>query len=160
MKVSTRARYALRAMMDLAMHNDAGPVLVKNIAGRQRISGHYLEQILISLKVAGLVSSVRGAGGGFSLSRHPSQIRLSEIMQVVEGTMAPVGCVDVPEKYPRSSFCAARDVWVEVKKAVDGVLESFTLQDIVDRQREREAQIVGQGNDVEDMITNLACEEQ
>jgi Rrf2 family cysteine metabolism transcriptional repressor len=159
MKVSTRARYALRAMMDLAMHNDGRPVLVKNIAERQKISGHYLEQILISLKVAGLVSSVRGAGGGFYLARQPSLIRLSEIMQVVEGTTAPVACVDVPDRYARSSFCAARDVWVEVKKAVDGVLESFTLEDIVNRQREREAFFAGQGKDGT-TVNNIACEEQ
>jgi Rrf2 family protein len=157
MKVSTRTRYAFRAMLDLAMHYDTGPVLVKHIAGRQQVSANYLEQILISLKVAALVRSVRGAGGGFTLARQPSEIRLSEIMQVMEGTTAPVGCVDDPDKYVRSSFCAVRSVWVEVKEAMNGVLESLTLQDLVGRQREKETIAATKGIG-EDIISTLACD--
>ena len=157
MKVSTRTRYAFRAMLDLAMHYNTGPVLVKHIAGRQQVSANYLEQILISLKVGGLVRSVRGAGGGFTLARQPSEIRLSEIMQVMEGTTAPVGCVDDPDKYLRSPFCAVHSVWVEVKKAVNGVLESLTLQDLVERQHEKETIAATQGIG-EDIISTLVCD--
>jgi Rrf2 family protein len=157
MKVSTRTRYAFRAMLDIAMHYDRGPVLVKHIAGRQQISANYLEQILILLKVAGLVRSVRGAGGGFTLALQPSEIRLSEIMQVMEGTTAPVGCVDDPDKYLRSPFCAVHSVWVEVKKAMNGVLESLTLQDLVEKQREKDVLAKMQGID-HDIIATLTCD--
>ena len=157
MKVSTRTRYAFRAMLDLAVHYDTRPVLVKHIAGRQQVSANYLEQILISLKVAGLVRSVRGAGGGFTLSRQPAEIRLSEIMQVMEGTTAPVGCVDDPDKYVRSPFCAVRSVWVELKEAMNGVLESLTLQDLINRQREKEELAAIKGIN-EDIISTLACD--
>ena len=157
MKVSTRTRYAFRAMIDIAMHYDKNPVLVKHIAARQQVSANYLEQILISLKVAGLVRSVRGAGGGFTLARQPSEIHLSEIMQVMEGSTAPVGCVDDPDKYLRAPFCAVRSVWVEVKKAMNGVLESLTLQDLVERQREKETLAAMQGIG-EDVISTLSCD--
>ena len=157
MKVSTRTRYAFRAMLDLAVHYDTRPVLVKHIAGRQQVSANYLEQILISLKVAGLVRSVRGSGGGFTLSRQPAEIRLSEIMQVMEGTTAPVGCVDDPDKYVRSPFCAVRSVWVELKEAMNGVLESLTLQDLINRQREKEELAAIKGIN-EDIISTLACD--
>ncbi len=138
MKISTRARYGTRAMLDLAQHYGEGPVLVKDIARRQQISRQYLEQLLISLKVAGMVWSNRGTRGGFILAKAPSQIKLIDIVQCMEGSIAPVGCVDDTETYSRAAFCAARDVWVEVKEAVSSILESITLQDLVERQRKKE----------------------
>ena len=139
MIISTRGRYATMAMLDLARHYGESPVLVKDIARRQEISERYLEHLLISLKVAGMVRSTRGTHGGFTLSRPPSQIRLSEIIQVMEGSMAPTECVDEPEAYPGAASCAVRDIWLEVKRAMGGVLESVTLQDLVERQAEKEA---------------------
>jgi Rrf2 family protein len=139
MKISTKGRYGMMAMLDLARHYGEGFILVKDIARRQRISEQYLEQLLILLKAAGMVRSTRGARGGFTLAKPPSQIRLSEIIQVMEGSMAPVECVDAPEAYPRVASCAVHDVWVEITTAMSSVLESITLQELVERQAKKEA---------------------
>jgi Rrf2 family protein len=139
MKISTKGRYATMAMLDLALRYGEGSILVKDIARRQRISEQYLEHLLISLKAAGMVRSTRGARGGFTLTKPPSQIRLSEIIQVMEGSMAPVECVDAPEAYPRAASCAVHDVWVEVTTAMSSVLQSITLQELVERQAKKEA---------------------
>ncbi len=136
MKISTRARYGTRAMLDLALHQNGEPVLVKDIAGRQQISRQYLEQLLLALKLAGLVRSVRGAGGGFVLARPPGQIRISEIVQVLEGPLCPVDCVDNPTFYSRSDRCATRDIWCRVKGAVLGVLEGITLDELAQQQQD------------------------
>lgn len=124
----------MRALVDLAAHYGEHPQLIKEIARRQGISQHYLEQIIIVLKSAGLVKSLRGAKGGIILAKAPSQIRLSEVMKVLEGSTAPVECVDDALVCSRSSYCVMRDIWIEMKGAVDGVLESKTLQEMVDRQ--------------------------
>lgn len=138
MKLSTKGRYATRAMLDLALHVGEGPILVRDIARRQEISERYLEQILTPLRVAGLVRVVRGARGGFTLARPPSEIRLSDIIQVMEGSTAPVECVDDPGVCSRSDSCTTRGVWAEVKTAIDKLLESTTLQDLVERQKVEE----------------------
>ena len=138
MKISTKGRYGARAMLDLALHYGEGPILAKDMARRQEISERYLEHLLLSLKVAGMVRSSRGARGGFTLARPPAQIRLSEIIRTMEGSVAPVACVDDPEAYSRVAFCAVHDVWVEVKEAVTRVLEPITLQDLAERQRRKQ----------------------
>jgi len=138
MKLSTKGRYGARAMLDLALHYGEGPVLLKDIAKRQQISERYLEHLIVSLKVGGLVNSMRGARGGFTLAKPPSQIRLSKIIQIVEGSIAPVECVDDPKICSRAGHCVTRDIWAEMKKAMYGVLESITLADLVQRQREKE----------------------
>jgi len=135
MKVSTKGRYAARAMLDLAQHFGEGPILVKDISRREEFSDRYLEQILTPLKVAGLVRVVRGARGGFSLARPPSEIKLLEIIQIVEGSTAPVDCVDDARVCSRSDLCVTREVWAEMKVAIDTVLESITLQDLLERQK-------------------------
>lgn len=137
MKLSTKGRYGTRAMLDLAFHYGDGPILLKDVARRQDVSERYLEHVVTPLKVAGLLTSVRGAGGGFTLAKPPSQIKLSEIIQAVEGSIAPVDCVDDPKLCPRADFCVTRDIWTELKEAMNGVLESTTLQDLVERQREK-----------------------
>jgi len=124
--------------VELALHYGEGPILLKDIAKRQQISGRYLEHLIVSLKVAGLVKSMRGARGGFSLAKPPSQIRLSEIIQIVEGSISIVECVDDPKLCSRADLCVTRDIWAEMKKAMNGVLESTTLQDLVERQREKQ----------------------
>lgn len=133
--MSTKGRYAARAMLDLAQHFGEGPILVKDISRREEFSDRYLEQILTPLKVAGLVRVVRGARGGFSLARPPSEIKLLEIIQIVEGSTAPVDCVDDVRVCSRSDFCVTREVWAEMKAAIDTVLESITLQDLLERQK-------------------------
>jgi Rrf2 family protein len=133
MKLSTKGRYATRAMLDLALRFGEGPILIKDISSRQDISDRYLEQILTPLKAGGLIRVVRGARGGFALAKPPSQIKLLEIIQMVEGSTAPVDCVDDHHICARSGDCVTRDVWMELKQAIDGVLESMSLQDLVDR---------------------------
>jgi len=141
MKLSTRTRYGVRALMDIAQHNDEGLVLLKDIAKRQGISKDYLEHILIPLKVAGLVRTSRGAQGGFVIAKPPTQIRLYEVVQVLERKVALVACVDDPEAYPYSDICAPHALWQEITEAISHVLKSTTLQDLMERQgKKRESE--------------------
>ena len=137
MKLSTRARYGTRALLDLALHQSEELVSLKDIAQRQRISLQYLEHLMTPLIAAGMVRSVRGPKGGVSLAKPPKQILLSEIIQRLEGSTAPVECVDNPKLCPRSELCVTRDIWDELKKAMNGVLESTTLQNLVERQESK-----------------------
>ena len=138
MKLSTKGRYGMRAMLDLAQHYDDGLVLVKDVARRQEISERYLEHLFLSLKTAGLVKSVRGAHGGFTLARAPDKIKLMDIISVSEGPLALVDCVVDASVCPRSSKCATRDLWRELQSAMGAVLSSQTLQDLIERQQIKE----------------------
>ncbi|MBW2310709.1 MAG: Rrf2 family transcriptional regulator [Deltaproteobacteria bacterium] len=140
MKLSTKGSYSLRAMLDLALNSGDVPVLIKDISFRQGISRGYLEQLFTSLRVAGLVRGIRGARGGFILSRPPAEIKLSEIIQATEGSIAPVACVDDPRLCRKSGECITRDVWIEMKKTCDKVLESLTLQDLIERSEKKSVQ--------------------
>lgn len=135
MKLSTRARYGTRALLDLAIHQDEAPIALKDVAQRQQISVQYLEHLITPLITAGIVRSVRGPKGGVSLAKPPKQIVLSEIFQILEGSIAPVECIDNPKVCPRSESCVTRDIWDEMKKAMNGVLESTTLENLVERQK-------------------------
>ncbi len=136
MKLSTKGRYGMRAMLDLALQSGTEPVLIKDISKRQEVSDLYLQQLFNRLKTAGLVRSTRGPKGGFMLTKPPSQISLADILQAMEGSTAPVECVDNATFCSRTDSCVTRKVWAEIKKAMDGVLESTTLQDLV-KQEER-----------------------
>jgi Rrf2 family transcriptional regulator, cysteine metabolism repressor len=125
----------MRAMLDLAQNYDDGLVLVKDIAKRQKISERYLEHLFLSLKTAGLIKSVRGAHGGFTLAKPSNEIRLIDIIRVCEGPLALVECVVDDSICQRSSSCATRDVWIELQAAMDGVLSSRTLQDLIESQQ-------------------------
>ncbi len=138
MKLSTRGRYGTRALLELALHWGEGPILLKDIASRQQISAAYLEHLITPLIAGGIVRSTRGARGGVSLTRPPEEIRLSEVMRYLEGSLAPAECVETPEVCSRSATCVTRDVWGEIKNVIDGVLESTTLQNLVERQREKQ----------------------
>ena len=131
MKISTKGRYSSRAMLDLALHYGTGPVPVKDVAQRQEISDRYLENLMTSLVSQGLVTSIRGKGGGFALARKPADIRLSEVIRVVEGSLAPVHCVDNPSECSRSENCVTFEIWRTIKSALTEVLDSITLQDMV-----------------------------
>jgi Rrf2 family cysteine metabolism transcriptional repressor len=133
-KLSSKGRYGTRVLLDLALHKGEGAVPLKDIAKRQQISLPYLEHLVTPLVSAGVIRSRRGAGGGVWLTRPPRQIRLSEVVGLLEGPMAPVDCVTDPTACPRSADCVTRDIWSELKKAMDGVLQSLTLQDLVERQ--------------------------
>ncbi len=138
MKLSTKGRYGTRAMVDLAFHYGQGPILLKDIAKRQQISEKYLEHIITSLKVAGLVKSIRGSHGGYILAKSPAQIKLSQVIKVLEGSIAPVECVDDPKVCSRAKLCVTRDIWKKIKRAIDEILESITLKDLVEREKKKE----------------------
>ncbi len=135
MKLSTKGRYGTRALLDITLHQEKGPVPLRDIAQREQISLPYLEHLIAPLIEGGLVRSTRGARGGVSLAKSPEEIRLSEVIQLLEGSLAPVKCVTDPAVCNRSEFCVTRDIWRELKAAMDGVLESTTLQDLVERQK-------------------------
>lgn len=139
MKLSTRGRYGLRALLDLALHQDEGLVLLRDVARRQEFSLAYLEHLIAPLIAAGLVKSTRGARGGVLLLKPPAEIKLGQVVQVLEGSIAPVDCVNTPALCHRSASCATRDIWVEMKQAMSQVLDSTTLQDLVERQKQKEA---------------------
>jgi Rrf2 family protein len=136
MKLSTRTRYAMRAILELADNFGKGPLQTRVIAKNQDISVKYLEQLMAAMKSAGLVRSVRGARGGYILASPPDKIKLSEIFDVFEGPVITVECV-VNENYcRRAADCIARKVWNEVHRAVKNVLESMTLQDAIDKAKQ------------------------
>ncbi len=137
MKLSTRGQYGTRALLDLALHQKDKPTLLKDIARRQQISLRYLEHLITPLIAGGIVRSTRGRGGGVSLVKAPEEIKLSEVIQLLEGSIAPVECVNNPGICNRSPFCVTRDVWGELKNAMNSVLESTTLQDLVERQKRK-----------------------
>ena len=138
MKLSTRGQYGTRALLDLALHQGEEPILLKDISQRQQISLKYLEHLITPLIAGGIVRSTRGPRGGVSLAKLPEEIRLDEVIQLLEGSIAPVECVNNPQVCTRSELCATRDIWSDIKKAIDGVLESTTLQDLVERQKGKE----------------------
>ena len=138
MKLSTRGRYATRALVDIAMHQVDGATTLKDIAQRQQISAQYLERLVGPLINVGILRSIRGAKGGVLLAKAPEEIKLSDVIHLLEGSVAPVECVDNPEICNRSPYCGTRDTWEEVKDAINRVLESTTLKDLVERQKRKE----------------------
>ena len=138
MKLTTRGQYGTRALLELALQESEEPVPLKDIAQRQQIPLQYLEHLITPLIAAGILRSIRGAKGGIMLAKAPEEIKLSEVLQILEGPIAPTECLDNPEICNRSSFCVTRDVWDELKKAMNGVLESTTLQDLAERHKQKE----------------------
>jgi Rrf2 family transcriptional regulator, cysteine metabolism repressor len=137
MKLSTRGRYGTRAVLDLALHHADEPVALKEVSERQQISLPYLEHLIKPLIDSGIIRSVKGPKGGIALAREPGKIKLSEIIQALEGSTAPAECVDNPKLCNRSEQCVTRDVWEEVMNAMNGVLESITIQNLVERQQRK-----------------------
>ena len=135
MKLSTRTRYGIRAVIELAENYGQGPVQLKMISKDQDISIKYLEQIISLLKSSGIVGSSRGAKGGYFLAKPPNQIKLSECFNCLEGPIVTVECVDNQSYCKNTKNCVARDVWSEIEKAIIAVLDSLTLQDMVDRAK-------------------------
>ncbi|MGE5373324.1 MAG: RrF2 family transcriptional regulator [Solirubrobacterales bacterium] len=137
MKLSTKGRYGLRAMLDMATNADEGPITVHSIAERENLSDRYLEQLMAILKKAGLVKSVRGAQGGYKLARDPKDITVGEIIRTLEGPIAPVDCVseEQPEACSRSEICVTRVVWSKVRDSIAQVLDAWTLADLVEESK-------------------------
>jgi Rrf2 family protein len=132
-KLSTKGRYGTRLMLNLALHFNEGKdaVVLKNISEEEELSIRYLEQIIIPLKINKLVKSVRGAGGGYTLARDPSQINLCEIIEVLEGSCSLVDCVEDPDSCERMTECATYEIWCEASELLQKYFESKTLQDLV-----------------------------
>ena len=138
MKLSTKGRYGTRAMLDIAVHKEKGPCVMKDISARQDISPKYLDHILSALRRAGLIKNIRGKGGGYILARPASAITLKDIIEAVEGSLAPVECVDNPALCDRSAACPTIEVWRNVRDAVEGVLVATTLESLVELQKKKE----------------------
>ena len=132
MKLSTRTRYAVRAIIELALNVQKRPLQLKIIAQHQDISVKYLEQLMAVLRSAGFVRSVRGSKGGYVLGKPPEQIRLNEIMHALEGPVSTVECVESDKYCGKAADCAARKVWIKVEQAIENVLQSITVKDLVD----------------------------
>ena len=137
MKLSTKGRYGLRAMLEMALSINEGPVVLRTIAERQGIPERYLEQLLIPLKKAGLVKSIRGSQGGYVLKREPRNITVGDVIRVLEGPIAPVDCVNEqdPEECNRADHCVTRKIWSEVRDSIINVLDSYTLEDLAVESR-------------------------
>ncbi len=147
MKLSTKTRYGSRAMVEFALAYPEKAVSVKEVAAKQRLSPKYLEHIVASLKAAGLLKSVRGIHGGYALTRPPAQITLKGVFQVLEGSLAPVDCVDHAGACPIEEVCPTRETWVELKEALSGVLEGTTLRCLVEN-KQRKTNSTGQMYDI------------
>lgn len=134
MKISTKGRYALRMMIDLAMHQGDGCVALKDIAARQGISKKYLEQIVPLLNKAELLKTNRGYQGGYSLSKPPERYTVGEILRVTEGSLSPVACLQYKENTcPRKADCITLPVWEGLYKTITDYLDGITLRDIIDK---------------------------
>ena len=139
MQLSTKGRYAVRAMFDLSFYSKGEPVPLSRISEREDISLHYLEQLFNKLRKGGVVDSVRGPSGGFRLSKKPSEITVEEIVRIVEGPIVPVACVESKEKdrvCHRADKCVTHLLWKRLGKNISTFLASITLQDLVDEARE------------------------
>lgn len=134
MKISTKGRYALRMLIDLASHIDEGFVSLKDIAERQEISKKYLEQIVPMLNKDGILRTNRGNRGGYQLAKAPSNISVGDILRSTEGNLAPVSCLEFePNECPRKEDCATLYIWEGLYSVVTDYLNTITLQDIIDR---------------------------
>ena len=133
MKISTKGRYALRMMVDIAEHQKDGYVTLKDVALRQGISKKYLEQIALHISQAGMLRAVRGYQGGYMLARPAAEYSVDSILQVVEGSMAPVSCLEQrPNACERCEVCKTPPVWQGLQKLINDYLKGITLEDIVE----------------------------
>ena len=135
MMISTRGRYCLRVMIDLAEHQDDGYIPMKDVAARQGISLKYLEKILPVLAKNRIVEGVQGKGGGYRLSRKPEEYTLGQILRLTEGTLAPVACLECgAAPCDRAAECRTLPVWTELDRLINGYLDSVTLADLLKKQ--------------------------
>lgn len=137
MKISTKGRYALRLMLDLALHDSDAPIRIKDIAARQDISDKYLEQIISSLNKAGYVKSIRGPQGGYKLTKDPSYYTVGMILRLTEGSLAPVACLEEEENTcTRQDDCATLELWKQLDEAIKSVVDTVTLAKLVEWQEQ------------------------
>ena len=133
MRISTRGRYAVRIMLDIALHQgDSGAVCMKDIARRQQISKKYGDQIAMTLSQTGFLNAVRGRQGGYRLSRDPKDVTLLQLLRAVEGSLCPVECLECPDVCHRDGFCMTRPVWAGLDRLISDYLQGLTLQSLID----------------------------
>jgi Rrf2 family cysteine metabolism transcriptional repressor len=137
-KISTKIRYGARAMLELACHYGEGPIELKEIAKKENISPKYLEQVINPLRAAGLVKSIRGSKGGYSLAKPPSEICLYDVVETLEGPLNLLECLHDAKVCQKVQWCVTRDIWEEVTDAISKIFYSVTLEDMVSRKREKE----------------------
>lgn len=138
MKISTKGRYALRMLIDLAEHRNQGYISLKEISERQNISKKYLEQIIPIFNNTDVLRANRGSQGGYMLAKDPDKYTVGEILRITEGSLSPVDCVDhTPIACDRSADCATLPIWQGLSKLINEYLDGITLQDVVDQQRDR-----------------------
>jgi len=136
MKLSTRGRYGLKAMYQLALHYGEGPIPLNSIAKKQGLSENYLEQLFSALRKEGLLCSIRGAQGGYMLAKHPKHITVGHILRTLEGNMAPVDCVvDDSKVCDKEDECATRFVYAQINESINNVIDSISLQDMIENQK-------------------------
>lgn len=140
MKISTRGRYALRFMIDLAMHNNGEFIALKDISARQEISIKYLEQITSLLSKFGFLISVRGPQGGYKLAKKPSEYKVGDVLRITEGSLAPVTCLEIDTNTcPKQDGCLTLGLWVGLKKVINDYLDGITLEDLVNQNFNKES---------------------
>ena len=137
MLISTKGRYALRIMIDLAENSGDGYVPLKEMAARQNISEKYLESILKVLVQNNLLAGLRGKGGGYRLTKAPQLYTVGSILRLTEGSLAPVACLDGDEPCQFAKECVTQEIWARVEKAVNDVVDGITLADLVDRYQQK-----------------------
>lgn len=137
MRISTKGRYALRLMVDLAMNDGGGPVSLRDVAQRQGLSDKYLEQIVTPLSRAGLVRAVRGAGGGYLLTKPAGEYTVGDILRPLEGDLAPVECATDAEYCEQCDNCVTLELWQEIHRAVSAVVDGVTLADLVEKAKSK-----------------------
>lgn len=136
MKISTKGRYALRLMLDIALNDAKTPVRIKDIAERQQISDKYLEQIVSSLNKAGFVKSLRGPQGGYQLTKKPEEYTVGMILRLIEGSLAPVACLDDDiNNCTRADRCPTLILWEKLYDAISEVVDNITLADLISWQK-------------------------
>jgi Rrf2 family protein len=142
MKLSARTKYGVRLMVELALKFGKGPVFLRDIAKKEEISEKYLSQIVIPLKAKGLINSYRGAYGGYTLSRSPSEITIKEIVEILEGNLTLVECVENPAVCKRVCGCVSRTVWIRLKEKISETLSSINLDDLIKLYKEKKEKIL------------------
>lgn len=136
LKISTRGRYAIRLMLELALDNTGEYITVKSISEKQNVSDKYLEQIINVLNRGGFVKSKRGSQGGYKLSRPADKYTIGMILRLIEGSLVPIACMeDNPNQCPRCDQCVTIDIWKQLDEAISGVVDNITLADLAEKQK-------------------------
>ena len=139
MKISTKGRYGLRILMDLALHESEKPRLIRDIAKSQQISEKYISRLVIALRKGGMIRSIRGVNGGFYLARKPEEITLLDVIEVMEGQLSIVDCVKSPKRCAMHENCAPREIWCKLNDEIRDLMRQTTLADILESYKKQSA---------------------